>query len=119
MVRKLAIQWLSAFLAVLIASKFLPIFAGGNPTWVQAAVFAAILALLNTLVRPIITLITCPLTILSLGLFMLLINTFTFWLASYLAPDMAVKGFVEAFIGGLLVSIVAFIADRVLEGDKK
>ncbi|MCL4466418.1 MAG: phage holin family protein [Chloroflexi bacterium] len=112
--RRLVIHWLSAFLAVLLAASILPIFAT-PPTWEQAAVFAAILALLNAFVRPIISLVTCPINILTLGLFTLIINTFTFWLAAFLYRELGVPDFFSAFLGALLVSVVSFVVDRLLE----
>jgi putative membrane protein len=112
--RQLAIHWLSAFLAVLLASKILPIFTP-VPTWEQAAVFAVILAFLNILIRPVIKVITCPLNILTLGLFTLVINAFTFWLAARLFGQLQLNDIVWAFIGAILVSLVSFVVDRLLE----
>ena len=71
--RALIIRWLSIFIAVLIAAALLPVFT--QPlTLGQAAIFAAILALLNIFIKPIIALVTCPINILTLGLFTLIIN---------------------------------------------
>ncbi len=113
--RRLVILWLGAFIAVLLAANLLHVLPSPI-VWEQAAIFAAILALLNAFVRPIISLVTCPINILTLGLFTLLINTFTFWLAAYLyRGDVVVPDFLSAFIGAVLVSLVTFFIDRVLE----
>ena len=111
--RRIAVHWLSAFLAVLVTAGFIPIFTA-KPNWEQAAVFAAILALLNVFVRPLISLVTCPINLLTLGLFTLVINAFTFWLAAYVYRGLEVQGFVAAFMGALLVSVISFVVDRLL-----
>ena len=68
-----------------------------------------ILSLLNTFIRPIITLLTLPLQIFTLGFFTLLVNGFLFLLASHLVEGFYVAGFSSAFCGALLFSVVSFI----------
>lgn len=112
--RRLAIHWLSAFIATMIAVSFLRIFPEGpEPVWQQAALFAAVLALINAIIRPVISLVTCPINLLTLGLFTLIINTFTFWLAAALSRQIEVPDFISAFLGALLVSVVGFVIDRL------
>jgi putative membrane protein len=74
--------------------------------WVTLAIFAAVLALLNTFVRPILLFLSIPFTCLTLGLFVLVINTAMFALAAALVPGFSVSGFWGAFIGALAVSVV-------------
>ena len=79
-----------------------------------ALIFALVLGLLNAFLRPIILLLTLPLTLLTLGLFTLVINAFVFWIATWLPTGVHVPDFGAAFIDALLVSVVSFVASRVL-----
>jgi putative membrane protein len=83
----------------------------GSPQ--NALVFAAVLAVLNALVKPILLLLTCPLTILTLGLFILIVNALVFWLATALPTGVRVSGFDGAFLGAVTVSIFNIVASRL------
>ena len=81
-----------------------------------AVLFALILGVLNAVVRPILVLLTLPLTIVTLGLFLLVINALVFWLASR-APGggaVHVEGFAGALLGAISVSVVSYFATRLL-----
>ena len=82
----------------------------------SALLFALVLGLLNAFVRPVILLLTLPLNVLTLGLFTLVVNALVFWLAS-LIPYVGVQvtSVMGAFLGALIVSVVSFVASRVLE----
>ena len=85
----------------------------GN-AWLVYTVMAIILGFVNALVRPILKFLTCPLIILTLGLFILVVNAITLWLASAIAVGwfhvgFYVDGFWSAFLGALIVSIVSVI----------
>jgi putative membrane protein len=86
-------------------------------SWVTAVVFAVVLGLLNALVRPVLLLITCPLTLITLGLFTFVVNAVVFWLAAQLlsGSGVRVEGFTGALIGSLAVTICTSIADQYLE----
>lgn len=79
-----------------------------------ALVFAVVLGLLNAFVRPVLLLLTLPLNLITLGLFTLVINAAIFWLATWFDLGVQVDGFRGAFIGALLVSIVSFVASRLV-----
>jgi putative membrane protein len=81
----------------------------------MAVIFAVVLGLFNALVRPILLLVTCPLTIVTLGLFTFVVNAVVFWLAAQLVPGIVVNGFVGAFVGSLTVTICHALVDRYLE----
>ena len=83
------------------------------------AIMAIILGLVNAVLRPLLKLLTCPLILLTLGLFSLVINGFTLWLSSWIAINwfevgFYVDGFWAAFLGGLVVSIVSLILSAIL-----
>ena len=83
-------------------------------TWMQMGVVAGVLALVNALVRPVLTMLTCPLVLLTLGLFTLVINALmlmlTGWLSGKLGLGFAVSGFGPAFWGALIISVVSVLA---------
>jgi putative membrane protein len=93
--------------------------------WTTIAVVAFIFGLVNALVRPLLTLLTCPLLILTLGLFTLIINALMLALTSWIAnlPQLrlgfTVDGFAAAFLGALVVSIVSFVLTLVLREDNE
>jgi putative membrane protein len=107
---------LAAAVAVLIASAlFRPLLRVES---VEAAVvFALVLGILNAVVRPILVLLTLPLTIVTLGLFLLVVNAVVFWLSAHLpgGGGVHVEGFRGAFLGALTVSVVSFLTSRVLD----
>jgi putative membrane protein len=84
------------------------------PDFASALLFALVLGVLNAFLRPIILLLTLPLTLLTLGLFTLVVNAIVFWLASLFPVGVQVNGFAGAFLGALVVSIVSFFASRII-----
>jgi putative membrane protein len=75
---------------------------------------ALVLGLVNALVRPVLTLLTLPLTILTLGLFYLVVNGVAFALAAAITPGFHLDGFGSAIIGALLVSIVSWLVGLLI-----
>lgn len=103
--KRFLIHWLIIALALWVTAYILP---GVQIESNQALAIAAIvLGLVNALIRPILTLLTLPITILTLGLFYLLVNGFTFLLASKVVPGFGVSSYWWAVLGALVVSIVA------------
>ena len=80
----------------------------------DAILFGLILGVTNAFVRPILTLLTLPITIFSLGLFLLVINTFTFWLASEISYGIHIHSFWGAFFGGLIVWVTGLLTNRLI-----
>lgn len=102
---KLLIRLAVSTLAVFIAAYVLP---GINvDSWVTALVVAVILGLLNAVLRPVLVLLTLPATILSLGLFIVVINAVIVLLAAWLVPGFTVLGFWWAIGFSLVVSLVS------------
>jgi putative membrane protein len=79
-----------------------------------AIIAAVVLGLLNIFVRPILLILTFPITLLTLGLSTFIINGFLFWFAASFIDGMRVDGFVSAFVGALIISVVSTVAHRVL-----
>jgi putative membrane protein len=86
---------------------------------------ALIFGLINALVRPLISILTCPLIILTLGLFTLVINTFLFWLTSVIGQSFGIALIINepvwwnAFLGGLVVSIVSVVMTLIFKDELK
>ena len=81
--------------------------------FVSAIILAIVLALLNAVVRPILVILTIPVTILTLGLFLLVINALIVMLASYLLSGFNVDGFLWALIFSLVLSVIEAILDMI------
>jgi len=91
----------------LVLSRFLP---GLHVTgWVPALLAAVILAIVNAVVRPILFLITLPLTILTLGLFLLLLNALMLMFTAWIVPGLSVNGWGTAILAALILSIVGMM----------
>jgi len=90
-------------------------------SWVTLVVVAFIFGLVNALIRPLLTLLTCPLILLTFGLFTLIVNAvmlaFTGWLAGQLGLGFTVDGFWAAFVGALVVSIVSWALSLFIHDD--
>lgn len=119
----LLVRWVITSLALFAAAWLVPGITVHGNGWVVYAVMAVILGLVNAIVRPILKLMTCPLIILTLGVFVLVINGFTFWLASEIAQSWfgvgySVSGFGAAFLGALIVSIVTVVLSALVRDEE-
>jgi putative membrane protein len=81
-----------------------------------ALIAALVLGIINAIIRPILVLLTFPVTFLTLGLFLLVINALMLWLAATIVPGFKVNGFWGAFLGSILISIVSWFFSSVLPG---
>src|SRR5438128_1880757 len=92
--------------AIYLVAEIVP---GITVASVPAALGAGlVLGLINAVVRPILVVLTLPVTLLTLGLFLLVLNAFCLWLTSLLVPGFAVQSFKAAFLGALLISVVSW-----------
>lgn len=81
-----------------------------------ALIAVLIMGALNLIVRPILFLLTLPLTILTLGLFLIVLNVIMIWLAAWITPGFDIEGFLPALIFGVLMAITNAGIDRALQG---
>jgi putative membrane protein len=106
--------------ALAVAAWLLPgiQFGPGDNNFVALIVVALIFGLLNAIVKPILALLTCPLYILTLGLFTFVMNALilllTSWIAERIGFDFSVDGFVTALIGAIIISIVSFVLSLLI-----
>ena len=112
---RLLVRWLITAIALVVTVWLLPgIRIEGTSAWIAIAVTAAILGLVNALVRPILRFLSCGLIVMTMGLFLLVINAATLALSSWIAVNwfdigFYIDGFWPALWGGILISIVSFL----------
>src|SRR2546427_5351892 len=105
------IRVLANALAILAAAYVLPgIEVSGGMALLAAGL---VLALINAVVRPILLLLTLPITLVTLGLFLFVLNAFCLWLTSELVKGFEVHGFWPAGFGALVVSVVSWLGDAL------
>ncbi len=110
---KLIIKWLLLSAALVLVSQWNT---GVVVTNYGAAMIAAlVLGLLNAFVRPLLIILTLPVTLLTMGLFLFVINAITFQMASYLLDGFQVTGFWAALLGSVLYSLWGLVIDVALE----
>ncbi len=110
---KIIVRWLLLAAALLLVAHVYP---GVTVASFTAALIAAfVLGLFNTLVRPLLVLLTLPVTLLTLGLFLFVINALMFWAAAAVLDDFNVAGFSAALIGSLLYSLCGVVIDVATE----
>ena len=112
------IRWALSALALILTSKIVP---GITVDSFTALLIAAIvLGLVNAIVKPILVFFTLPLTFLTLGLFLLVVNAITFGLAAWLVPGFSVNGFLPAMLGSIVMSILSFLFSMFINiGEEK
>jgi putative membrane protein len=120
---KLLLRWVIASLSLFVAAWLVPGIHAEKNSWTLFAIMAVILGLVNAIVRPILKLLSCPLIILTLGIFVLVINGLTLWLASRIAVrwfhvGFVVDGFWPAFLGALVVSLVTVILTALIREEE-
>ncbi len=119
---KFILRWAINAIALFVAVRFVP----GihlQSGWISIIWLALIFGLLNAFLRPLLKLLTCPLIVLTLGLFTLLLNTFLFWLTGQVGQTFGIgftlDGFGSAFMGALIVSLVSIVMSLILKDELK
>lgn len=115
------IRWIVTALAVAAAIWLVPgiDIIGGNDAWVGIAIFALILSLINISIKPLLQILSLPVTVITLGLFYLIVNTFLLYLAAWLANSLFgtgiyIEGFFSAFLASIVISIVSAIVNAII-----
>lgn len=118
------IRWLVTAIAVGVAVWIVPGIEviGGTEAWVAIAIFGLILALINISVKPIMQVLSLPITVITLGIFYLIVNTLMLYVAAWLANGIFQVGFViatfgSAFVASIVISIVSGIMNAIVGKD--
>ncbi len=110
---KIIVRWLLLAAALLLVAHLYP---GVVVQSFGAAMIAAlVLGLLNTLLRPLLVLLTLPVTLITLGLFLFVINALMFYFAAQMLDGLQVAGFTAALIGSLIYSLCGMVIDVAME----
>jgi putative membrane protein len=116
---KLILRWLIIALSLYVAAWIIPGITVEGNGWVAFSVMAVVLGLVNALIRPILKLLSCGFILITLGLFVFVINAATFMLSAQIAQNwfgvgFNVDGFGAALLGSIIVSIVSVVLSRFL-----
>lgn len=107
------IRWLVSAIIIFLLARFLP---GIHITgYLEAIIVAAVLGLLHLLIKPILFVLTLPVTLLTFGLFLFVLNAFMVLIADYLLTDFEVDGFWWALLFSIVLSLAQSIMDKTLD----
>lgn len=113
---RLLLLWILNAVALLAVTWLLPSIQVSG--FGAALIAALVLGFINTLVRPVLALLTLPITVLTLGIFYLVLNGFLFWLASALLPGFHVAGFWAAVFGAIFYGVIAWALSALIPNKK-
>jgi putative membrane protein len=113
----LLLRWILNAAALLLVAYLYPGVSVSG--FFPAAIAALVLGLVNAVVRPILVILTFPVTLLTLGLFLFVINALLFWLVAELVPGFNVSGFLAALIGSILYSLITLVTSWILFSNRK
>ena len=107
------IHWLVTAVALLVSARLVPGI-GFSSTQILL-ISALVLGLVNAIVRPVMVFLTLPITVLTLGLFLLVVNGIALAIAAWLVPGFRVASLGSAVLGALVISLVSYLLGRLLE----
>ncbi|HJW93753.1 MAG TPA: phage holin family protein [Thermoanaerobaculia bacterium] len=113
----LIVRWLLNTLALFIVVTLVPGF--HYRTIATLAIAAAVLGLLNAIVRPILFVLTLPLTIVTLGLFLIVLNAIMLEITAWFVPGFRIDGFFWAVIGAIVLGLISLVTSRIGESRKE
>ena len=107
----LLLRWLLNTLALFIVVHIVP---GFHPSsWTTLAIAALVLGLLNAIIKPILFFLTLPLTIITLGLFLIVLNGVMLELTAWLVPGFRIDSFVWACVGAIVLGLISLVTHRI------
>lgn len=115
------IRWIITAIAVGVATWIVPgVFVWGDSTWVAVILVALILSLIDMSIKPILQLLSIPITLVTLGIFYLIVNTLMLYLAAWIANGIFGAGFEivtfgSGFVAALVISIVSVILNGIVD----
>jgi putative membrane protein len=109
---KLILTWLLAACALLLVAYLYP--GVQVQSFTAALIAAAVIGLFNAVLRPILVILTLPVTVITLGLFLFVINALLFWAAASVLDGFRVNGFLAALLGSLIYSVLMLLVNTAL-----
>lgn len=120
---RILIRWAVNAIALWVAVQIVPGLDHVGESGLSLLLIALIFGLVNALVRPIIVLLTCPLIVLTMGLFILIVNavmlSITAWLSNMFGLGLVVEGFWPTFWGALVISIVSSVISLLVKDERE
>lgn len=120
------LRWLVSAIAVAAAVWLVPgiELIGGDSAWVGIVIFALILSLIDISIKPILQILSLPITVFTLGLFYLIVNTVMLYLAAWLANGLFgigfwISNFGSAFLASIVISLVTVIVNSIVASDNR
>jgi putative membrane protein len=114
---RLIVRWFINALALLLVAY---VYSGVQVNGIFAALAAAlVLGLVNALIRPVLVVLTLPVTLLTMGLFIFVINALLFWFVAEIVKGFTVTGFMAALIGSLMYSVITLVVNWLVIDKKK
>lgn len=110
---KAIIKWAVLAGAVVLAAKFIPGITVAS--WTTAFWVGLVLGIINTFIKPVLSILSIPINIITLGMFGIVLNALLFWAATYFVSGFVVASFLPALLGSLLVALVMAVADFFLD----
>jgi putative membrane protein len=110
---KLIFKWLVLSAAVVLAAYLVPGIMVAS--WTVALIAGLVLGLINMFIKPVLTILTIPISIITLGFFGLILNALLFWAAAYFVSGFSIASFLAAFLGSIIVSIVLWLAHLLID----
>ena len=114
---KFILRLLINALAILLVAYLVPGIIVSS--FVAALIMAIVLGIVNALIRPVVSILTLPITVLTLGLFALVVNALMFLLAGYFVIGVEIESFASAFWGALIISVISWLTNQFLKKKKK
>ncbi len=108
-----ALRYLGTVAAVFLTVNLVPgiTVAGG---WITILIVSLVWSVIATVVKPVLKILTLPITIITLGLFSFILNALLFWAMTLIVPGFVVAGFWSAFLGALVLSILSWFIQKIL-----
>ena len=113
----LIIRWILNTLALFLVVQIIPGFHADS--WLTLAIAALVLGLLNAIVRPILFILTFPLTVITLGLFLIVLNGVMLELTAWLVPGFRIDSFVWACVGAIVLGLISLVTHRIGERERE
>lgn len=109
----IVLKYLGTVAAVVLTVNLVPgISAAGG--WPTIFLLSLVWSVIVMVIKPVLSLLTLPITILTLGLFSFVLNAFLFWAMALVVPGFQVAGFIPAFLGALVLSILTWFIEKIL-----
>jgi putative membrane protein len=109
------VRWLVCGLGLFVAASFLSDKISYGDTFWAVAISGLVLAVINTFIKPVLVILSLPAIVLSLGLFMIVVNGFTVYLASILYTPLHVTNFWAAAFAGIVIGLVNYLVSAILK----